>query len=732
MTVRQVGNYRLDSLLGAGGMGEVYRAYDEQRGRYVALKLLPEALSGDREYLKRFQRESNVAARLRDPHVVPIHDFGEIDGQLFIDMRLVDGTDIGTLLETSGRIGPERAVHLIGQVAEALDAAHADHLVHRDIKPSNVLVTSSDFVYVVDFGIARSTGDRQTPLTHTGAYIGTLDYMAPERFIGRDVDGRADVYSLACLLHQCLTGAPPFGGRELPALMYAQLHYPPPPASSLVEGVPPALDAVIARGMAKDPNDRFQTAGALAAAAREALLAEAPTPQMMELHHTGTEIPDPTWQAAAAAAARPGVVQPPGPDPEPAGDPVTQGVPASPTRTMAAYHVDDSGDIRPPENMPQGTGLDPDGSRRPPGVATGGPARRPGWRRLGVPILVVAAALAVAIVLVVMALPGPKKSGSSVAQNASSGPSLAPPTVGGTIPVGGSPNYVKVAPNGKFAYITNPGTGGIDVLNTATDQVSGHIPIPQGPAQSVSFSPDSRTAYVSVYNGSYTVHFVAFIDTATNKVTATVPVDNHSPGPSATSPDGLYLYVANHNDVVGGVGDNVLDVIDLATQKVIQSIAVEANPHWVVFGKNGLFYVTDHQSAVVTVLNDNTNRIIKTIPVGETPHSAALSPDGSRLAVTSYNGNAVFLINTATNQMILQIPVGKEPLDITYSPDGRYLFTANNLDNTVSVIDTADNRVIAEIPAGKAPTSISVLPDGRQAYVTDENGGTIEILNLPE
>jgi YVTN family beta-propeller protein len=733
MTLRQVGHYRLDSLLGSGGMGDVYRAYDTHRDRYVALKLLPETLSSDPEYLTRFRRESNVAARLRDPHVIPIHDFGEIDGRLFIDMRLVDGTDIGTLLETNGRIAPPRAAYLISQVAEALDAAHADHLVHRDIKPSNILVTSNDFVYVVDFGIARSFGGRQTPLTHTGVYIGTLDYMAPERFTGHDVDGRADVYSLACLLHECLTGAPPFGGKELPALMYAQLYYPPPEASSLVEGVPPALDAVIARGMAKDQNDRFATAGALAAAAREALLDGAPTPQMMELHHTGTELPGPTWpEAATAAAARPGVAQPPEPDPEPAGYRAAQGVPYIPPQTVAAYRVDDSGDTRPPKNMPRGTDLDPDGSRLPPGVATGGAARGPGWRRRGVLILTAAAALAVAIVLVVMASPGTKKGGPSATQSAGSVPRLGPPTFGGTIPVGGSPSYVQVAPNGKFAYITNPGTGVIDVLNTATDQVSGHIPIPQGPPQFVSFSPDSRAAYVSVYNGSNTVHLIAFIDTATGTVTSTVPVDNHTPGPSATSPDGPYLYVPNHNMVQGAPGDNVVEVIDLATKKVIQNIPVEPNPHWVVAGKNGLLYVTDHQSDVVTVLNAHTNRPIKIIDVGETPHSAALSPDGSRLAVTSYNGDAVFLINTATDQMITQIPVGREPLDITYSPDGRYLFTANNLDNTVSVIDTADNRVIAEIPTGKAPTSISVLPNGRQAYVTDENDGTIEILNLPE
>jgi serine/threonine-protein kinase len=309
--------------------------------------------------------------------------------------------------------------------------------------------------------------------------------------------------------------------------------------------------------------------------------------------------------------------------------------------------------------------------------------------------------------------------------------SIAVPTVAGTIPVGGNPNYVQVAPNGKFAYITNQVTHTITVLNTANDLVSGIIDIPQGPPESVSFSPDSRTAYVSVY-GSHSVPAVVFIDTATGKVTGTVPVDTITAGPSATSPDGLYLYVANHNMVQGHPQDNVLDVIDLATKKVIHNIPVEPNPHWVVFdNKNGRFYVTDHMSTVVTVLNSNTNAIIPTIEVGETPYSAALSPDGSRLAVTSYNGNAVFLVNTVTDKEVADIPVGGLPLDIAYSPDGRYLFTADNDGNTVTVIDTADNRVIAEIPTGKAPTSISVLPDGRQAYVTDENSGTIEILNIP-
>jgi YVTN family beta-propeller protein len=736
MTAQQIGNYRLDSRLDFGG---VYKAYDTHRGRYVALKLLPEAFSGDLEYVKRFQRASHVAARLREPHVIPIHDFGEIDGQLFIDMRLVDGSDLRTLLHTNGRIAPRRAVNLISQVAQALDAAHADHLVHRDIKPSNILVTSSDFVYVVDFGIAPPIGGQQTSPTTAEIMMGTRLYMAPERLAGDHVDGRADVYSLACVLHECLTGARPFGDKDLPALMDAKLHYGPPQASGLVEGVPPALDDVIARGMAKDLEERFTTAGALAAAARTALLAEVPTPPppMTELQApTRTEMPAPTWQAATALAARQGAAKPPGPEAEPAGNRSANGVPHSPTRTVLPDSVGDWGGTRPPENMPQGTSPDPDDGRPPPGEATVKSARRPAWLRPSVLILAIAAALAVPIAIILTDSAGPNTGGAAGTGTAGATssvpptPSVAVPTVAGTIEVGQTPSYIQVAPNGKFAYIANPGAGVITVLNTANDLVSGSIKIPQGPPQFVSFSPDSRTAYVSVYKTNGSVHLIAFIDTATSTVTSTVAADNFTPGPSMTSPDGRYLYVPNHNMMMSGDGENVVDVIDTASKTLIGKIAVPANPHWVAFDKNGRFYTTDHMSAKVTVLNAKNNAIITEIEVGETPHSEAVSPDGSRLAVTSFAGNVVYLINTATDKMVKQIPVGKNPLDIAYSPDGRYLFTADNLGNTVTVIDTADNRVIAELPAGKNPTSISVLPNGRQAYVTDEGDGTIEMLNI--
>src|SRR5690348_11499053 len=177
--MQQFGQYRIEGIIGSGGMGEVFRAYDTRRDREVALKLLPTALSDDPEYQRRFQRESYAVARLHEPHVIPIHDFGEIDGRLFIDMRLVRGSDVRKILRTEAFLSPSRAVRITEQVASALDAAHHDGLLHRDVKPENVLVADGDFAYLADFGIARSFTD--SSLTSTQATVGTCQYMAPER-----------------------------------------------------------------------------------------------------------------------------------------------------------------------------------------------------------------------------------------------------------------------------------------------------------------------------------------------------------------------------------------------------------------------------------------------------------------------------------------------------------------------------------------------------------------------
>ena len=273
----QFGPYELRSLIGVGGMGEVYRAHDTIKGRMVALKVLRTELAADPSFQERFRRESRMAARLQEPHVIPVHDFGDIRGVLFIDMRLVDGGSLKDLLRAQGALEPARAARIIAQVAAALDAAHAEGLVHRDVKPENVLLTPDDFAYLVDFGIAHSGGDAS--VTASGSVIGSCAYMATERFTEGRVGPQADVYSLACVLYECLTGGPPFDHEELPQVISAHMFSPPPRPSIMRRGIGRAFDDVIAVGMAKEPAERFSSAGELARAATEAAsVAPSPSP----------------------------------------------------------------------------------------------------------------------------------------------------------------------------------------------------------------------------------------------------------------------------------------------------------------------------------------------------------------------------------------------------------------------------------------------------------------------
>ena len=281
---RLFGPYRLDQLLGRGGMGEVFRAYHVEQDRVVALKLLLEELGDDPAFRERFLRESRVTARLTDPHVIPIHNWGQIDGRLYLDMRYVEGEDLGDLIDRSGPMTPAEAVDVVSQVAGALDAAHRSGLVHRDVKPSNVLLSTdvagpARFAYLVDFGIARATsGETAAALTRAGTTLGSLDYMAPERFLEMPVDSRADIYSLGCMLYECLTGERPFPLEGLAPRMTAHLQSPPPGPSTRRAGVPGSFDEVIATAMAKRSADRYPTAGALAEAARRALSARPSAP----------------------------------------------------------------------------------------------------------------------------------------------------------------------------------------------------------------------------------------------------------------------------------------------------------------------------------------------------------------------------------------------------------------------------------------------------------------------
>ncbi|ARV81372.1 serine/threonine protein kinase [Mycobacterium intracellulare subsp. chimaera] len=263
------GPYHLKRLLGRGGMGEVYEAEHTVKEWTVAVKLLSESFSRDPVFRERMKREARTAGRLQEPHVVPVHDYGEIDGQIFLEMRLVEGTDLDSVLKRFGPLTPPRAVAVITQIASALDAAHAAGVMHRDVKPQNILVTADDFAYLVDFGIASATTDEK--LTQLGTAVGTWKYMAPERFSDAEVTYRADIYALACVLFECLTGAPPYRADSAGMLVSAHMMDPIPAPSQRRPDIPKAFDAVIARGMAKRPEDRYASAGDLALAAKQAL-----------------------------------------------------------------------------------------------------------------------------------------------------------------------------------------------------------------------------------------------------------------------------------------------------------------------------------------------------------------------------------------------------------------------------------------------------------------------------
>ena len=269
-----LGPYHIDSVVGRGGMGVVYRAEERRLRRRVALKILPPDLADDADFRARFERESQMAAAIDDPNILPIYEAGEIDGVLFIAMRYVEGTDLEARLR-SGPMEPREAIRLLAQVASALDAAHVRGLVHRDVKPANILVAAGegergDHAYLTDFGLTKLRS-QDTSLTRAGSIMGTLDYMAPEQLEARAVDGSADQYALAAIAFRALTGQRAFDRDSDAALITAILRDPLPSAHIVMAELPAAVDAVLARGMAKVPADRFASCAAFVSELRSAL-----------------------------------------------------------------------------------------------------------------------------------------------------------------------------------------------------------------------------------------------------------------------------------------------------------------------------------------------------------------------------------------------------------------------------------------------------------------------------
>ncbi|OBH52024.1 serine/threonine protein kinase [Mycobacterium mantenii] len=648
------GPYRLVRLLRRGGMGEVYEAEDTRKGRMVALKLISPQFTGNPEFRARLQREADIAGRLTEPHVVPIHDYGEFDGRFYVDMRLVDGVNLATLLQRDGPLAPPRAIAIIRQVAAALDAAHAAGVTHRDVTPGNILVTPSDFAYLADFGIARAATD--PGLTQVGTAIGTYYYMAPERFTDDEVTHSADIYSLACVLSECLTGSPPYRADTVERLVAAHLTKTPPPPSQLRPGaIPPALDRVIAKGMAKRPDERFRTAGEFAAAAHDALTTS-------EQRKASTILRD--GESAAMGAGDPRRTRESGPfAPSPSADTVAGPWPAGVGGTNRS---DRSG------HAPSLIRAAPTGSGRVyrPAPDFGRPAapsdnKRKQW-------IIVGAIALVALVAFVVAVVGYLSSGSSGSSKQAGGQSV--------LPFNGidfrlSPGGVALDSAGDV-YVTSEGMyGRVVKLSTGTNATT-VLPF-NGLYQPQGLAVDGAgTVYVADFNNRVVSMAAGSNDQKTLPFTGL----NYPEGVAVDSQGAVYVADRGNSRVVKlAAGSNTQTVLPFNGLK---------NPDGVAVDPAGNVYVADTDNNRVVKLDAASNTASE-LPFHDlsVPWGIAVDNSGTVYVTEHDKSDLVKYPQGATTGTIVPFNGLNTPLDVTVDNAGN-----------VYVADRGNDRVVKLTP----------------------------------
>ena len=673
------GRYRLIELLGRGGMGEVFRAYDTDTDRIVAIKLLPAHFSDNEEFKQRFRREAHAAAGLNTPHVVPIHHYGEIDGRLYVDMRLIEGRDLESVL-ADGPLQPARAVRIIEGVALALQAAHEVGLLHRDVKPSNILLDRHDFAYLIDFGIARAADE--TRLTKSGNAIGTFQYIAPERLGSRtEEDARADIYSLACVLYECLTGHPPFDEDSMAGLVVAHLNTPPPQPSTTEPNVPAQIDPVIATGMAKDPDQRYATTVELANAARDAITVPIPRPipptepdDRRNIEHradtlvenrgsplpakTVLDYPDtPSPQQIPALASDPPLMA----TPHGSGGDVAPPVGVSPDAATQLRSPSGA-----PLPLPPGPGMHP-GVARPPAQP---PRPRQLWRRkrVVIPVAVVLAVAVAAVVIVAIVFPNRRPAHSFQ-----------------TAPGYGSQMVLP------FSGLSEPQSVAVDAAGTLYVADSKNIRV-------VKLAAGATTQVVMSISGLTWPYGVAVDPADTLYV-----VDNSGPvfklAAGATSPTKLPLspqwasgvavdsagdvYVSDRGSS-GVANGKVVKLAPGATTQVELPFSGLTFPQGVAVDGVGNVYVSDYENnRVVKLAAGATTQVVLPFSGINSPWGVAVDGAGN-LYVTEYYNNRV-----------LKMPVGSNtPIELPFNglnqPQGVAVDAAGN----VYVSDTGNNRVL--------------------------------------
>jgi YVTN family beta-propeller protein len=648
--------HRIEGIAGRGGMGVVYRATHIALDHVVALKVIAPDLAGDERFRRRFADESRIAVSIRHPNVVQIHHAGEEQGLLFVTMDLIEGTDLRGLLRERGVLDPERAVQITEQVASALDAAHAKGLVHRDIKPGNALIERRDgdeHVYLTDFGLARAI-EASTGITATGAFVGTLDYVAPEQIRGERVDARADVYALGCVLFELLTGNPPFAARDdKVAKMYAHLQEEPPPLRVLKPELPGELDHVVARALAKDPDARFPSAGDLGRAAAAASVGS-PTVEAERSVAVGAAAPGPpeatTPVGRASATTLPGQA-PPTPDraPPPARrsrGPLIGVVAAGiASAVVAVILIAGGGDEEPSTTAPaQATGV---------GSGGGGPAAEASVD--GRPIAV--GTLPVNLVHGEQGLWVSNRLGQSVSLVDGD-----PAEEIEQFPVPLKPEGVAVADGSIWVAGYNqprllrldPGSGAV--------QDTVEVGAPPG---NVAFGRGS----LWVANGG--ANTVSKVDPASGAVT-TITVGRN---PYGLAVGGDAVWVTNRSD-------GTIQRINPVNGRADQPIAVGRNPKGIAVA-GGAEWVANSDDGTVSQVVGGAEA--KTIDVGLEPRGVTAGFGSVWVAIGG--GDAVVRIDPATAKVVQRIDAGGGPEGIAVGP--KSVWVANGIDNTLTRIDPA-------------------------------------------
>jgi YVTN family beta-propeller protein len=633
-----LGGYRIVSLIGRGGMGVVYLAEHVALDRRVALKVVAPELQEDESFRERFLREARLAASLEHPNIIPVYDAGDEAGTLFLAMRFVDGENLGHVIEREGRLPADRAVEILAKVASALDEAHRNDLVHRDVKPDNVLLGKSGSVYLTDFGLVRRL-DSASRLTKTGYMMGTLNYMAPEVFRGQAIDGRTDVYSLACVLFECLTGAPPYPHELQPAVISSHLMDPVPQVTASQPQLPIAIDQVVARGMAKEPADRFSSSGELirsaagalgTAGAGEVAQDTLPSPPPRPAFDETRPAPPPTggdgrgrglrwgWAAAGLVVLVGGIVAAllllgDGEAGEPTGSTAT-GTGSTGSERDPAFEV-----VATVDGIPSFVDLDfgaawvgsDDGSQ---GLLT----------RVD-PLSGAVEEIDVGRRPVRMTFTGTDADGSVWTANQGENtvsrvdvPLSDEQPV--TYPVGEAPTRIQSPRSVEFVWVANGGGGSltrIDSTIASVDQAVVEVPVGSRP-QTLSATPGTVVS-ADERDGTATI-----VDGPTATRVATVPV--------GTSPSSVVLVPPDF--WVSNAGDGTISVVDPRAGEVIQEIEVGSQPTGLTGDGRGSVWVRNEGDDTLSRVSVESFEEVSTVPVGSRPVALAMTPGAVWAAVS--------------------------------------------------------------------------------------------------